>query len=167
MSAQSAGPALPEGVTIRPFAPGDQAAARALILAGLVEHFGWADERANPDIEEIAASYVAAGHIFLVAECGAALVGTAGLMLEAGGSGRVVRVSVGRAHRRRGIAGALLWALRAAATERGATRLWMETNDDWPDAIGFYEAMGFREYARHDGSVYLALDLSARPAPLA
>lgn len=147
-------------VTIRPFAPGDQAAARALILAGLAEHFGWADERANPDTEEITASYVNAGHVFLVAECGAALVGTAGLVLEADGGGRVVRVSVDRAHRRRGIARALLLGLCAAARARGVTRLWMETNDDWPDAIGFYEALGFREYARHDGSVYLAFDLA-------
>ena len=34
---------LSDEVIIRPFVPGDQTAARALILAGLAEHFGWAD----------------------------------------------------------------------------------------------------------------------------
>ncbi len=34
-------------LTIRPFAPGDQEAARRLILEGLVEHFGFVDEALN------------------------------------------------------------------------------------------------------------------------
>jgi len=61
---------------IRPFRPADQEAARRLILQGLAEHFGAVDETLNPDIDDIMASYVDRGHLFLVAlsmpqRCGA------------------------------------------------------------------------------------------------
>jgi len=150
------------GFTIRAFLPDDQEAARSLILAGLAEHFGWADEAANPDIDDIAASYLAGGHIFLIAELDGLLVGTAGLLLEEGKSGRVVRVSVTQAHRRQGIARMLLLQLCRAARARGLARLWVETNDDWDDANSLYLALGFVETARYEGSTYFALCLSPR-----
>src|SRR5215469_12477663 len=66
---------------IRPFVPGDQDAARRLILAGLGEHFGFIDPSYNPDLDDIQANYVAGGHVFVVAELDGALVGTAGLLV--------------------------------------------------------------------------------------
>src|SRR5579883_3043906 len=53
---------------IRPFVPPDQQAARVLILRGLGEHFGWIDETCNPDLDDIAATYTGAGHLFLGVE---------------------------------------------------------------------------------------------------
>ncbi len=147
---------------IRPFCATDQAAARRLIVAGLAEHFGYADEHANPDLDDIAASYPARGHVFLVAEAGDELIGTAGLLLGGPEVGRVVRVSVAREHRGQGIARALMTRLHEHAATMGLARLWVETNDDWMDAIGLYVSLGYREYARHDGSVYLALELAPR-----
>jgi ribosomal protein S18 acetylase RimI-like enzyme len=149
----------PCGWAIRPFRPADQAEARVLILDGLAEHFGWADPTANPDIDDIAASYLDRGHLFIVAEADSALIGSAGLVIEEGGSGRVVRVSVARACRRQGLARALVAHLLDAARARGLARVWVETNDDWGDALGLYLACGFHEYARAGGSAYLALDL--------
>jgi hypothetical protein len=67
---------------IRPFAPADQAAARALILEGLGEHFGQIDPALNPDLAEIAAFYLARGHLFLVAEADGMLVGTGALRVR-------------------------------------------------------------------------------------
>src|SRR5262249_6135936 len=58
----------PDHLIMRPFAPEDQQAAQALILAGLGEHFGWIDERRNPDLVDIAASYAPPDSTFLVAE---------------------------------------------------------------------------------------------------
>jgi ribosomal protein S18 acetylase RimI-like enzyme len=153
-------PNVPDFVLhIRPFAQRDQDAARGLVLAGLGEHFGFIDASYNPDLEDIQANYVAAGHVFVVAELGGALVGTAGLVVGEDGVGQMVRVSVSRSHRRAGIGRALVSHLLAMARERGLRRVWMETNSGWADALGLYHRCGFVEYERHDGLVFLALDL--------
>src|SRR5579872_5319638 len=148
---------------IRPFAAADQPAARRLILLGLGEHFGFIDETCNPDIDDIAAHYLASGQTFLVAELDGTLVGTGALLREDAQTGRVVRMSVARDVRRKGIAQALMARLMDIARERGFARLVLETNIDWDDAIGFYQRCGFREYARGEGLTHLALDLSPTP----
>ncbi len=145
---------------IRPFVLADQHAARRLILDGLKEHFGVLDEACNPDIDDVAASYVDRGHLFLVAEDGCVLIGTGALLFEDARVGRLVRVSVARPWRRQGLGRALVQHLIEAARSRGVVRLWMETNDDWSAAIGLYAACGFAEVDRRDGNIYMALDLS-------
>jgi len=142
---------------IRPFAPSDQAAARALILEGLREHWGWLNPDLNPDLDNITASYIARGHVFLVATIGHAIAG-AGALRIAGATGQIVRVSVDLQWRRRGVGRALVAALLDSARERGLTRVWMETNDDWDDAIGLYQRCGFREFDRRDRCVFMELE---------
>jgi len=148
-----------DGVAIRPFVPGDQAAARELVLAGLGDHFGAIDPARNPDLDDIQAHYAGRGALFVVAEIGGELAGTGALVDEAPGVGRLVRMSVGSRFRRRGVGRALVAHLVAAARDRGATRLVLETNDDWNDAIGLYRACGFAETGRGDGEIHFALDL--------
>lgn len=148
-----------EELTIRRFVAGDQAAVRRLILEGLGEHFGSIDETLNPDLNDIEATYGAAGDLFVVAFLGDALVGTGALIREAPGVGRLVRMSVRSSARRRGVGRALVAHLIAAARERNDRRLVLETNTDWVDAIGLYTACGFTEYARDPAEVHLALDL--------
>jgi GNAT superfamily N-acetyltransferase len=148
---------------IRPFAPADQAAARALILDGLREHWGWLDPTLNPDLDDITASYIAPGHVFLVATIGPAIAGTGALKI-AGAAGQIVRMSVGLPWRRRGIGRAVMVALLANARERGLSRVWMETNDDWGDALGLYQRCGFREFDRRDGCVFMELDPTGNPS---
>jgi ribosomal protein S18 acetylase RimI-like enzyme len=143
---------------IRPFASTDQTAARALILEGLREHWGWLDPTLNPDLENITASYITPGHVFLIAEIGHVLAGTGALKID-GDDCQVVRVSVSPQCRRRGIGRALVAALLEAARARGLVRVWMETNDDWNDAISLYRHCGFREYDRREGCIFMALDL--------
>ena len=146
-------------VRIRPFAPGDQCAARALILAGLREHWGWLDPNLNPDLNDIAANYIAPGHVFIVAESGQALAGTGALVID-GDSGQIVRVAVRPWWQRRGIGRALVIALLDAARARGLVRVWMETNNDWHRAISLYQRCGFREFDRREGCVFMAVDLA-------
>ena len=148
-------------VAIRPFAPADQEPVRRLILSGLGEHLGFVDEARNPDLDDIAASYLAAGHAFIVAELGGELIGTGALIEEAPGVGRLVRMSVAPAHRRRGIGHALVAHLTDLAECRGYRRLVLETNDDWDDAVRLYLSCGFVEYDRSAGEVHLTLDLAA------
>jgi ribosomal protein S18 acetylase RimI-like enzyme len=54
---------------------------------------------------------------------------------------------------------ALVTHLLDSAREWGLTRIEVETNHDWYDAIGLYERCGFTEFARDAESVYLALNL--------
>ncbi|MGC8780566.1 MAG: GNAT family N-acetyltransferase, partial [Anaerolineae bacterium] len=82
------------------------------------------------------------------------------LVIEDAQVGRLVRVSVARAYRRRGLGRALVKRLIIIARERGLRRLWMETNDDWEPAIQLYRSCGFRAYDRRDGNIYMALDLT-------
>ncbi len=150
---------MPRELTIRPFEERDQAAARRLVLAGLGDHFGVIDETRNPDLDDILASYVGPGHLFILAERDGELVGTGALVTESVGVGRLVRMSVDRQRRGQGIGRALVAHLVAAARERGDRRLLVETNDDWQDAIGLYRSCGFVEEDRRADEVHLALDL--------
>ncbi len=150
---------------IRPFRPADQAAARRLILQGLGEHFGVVDETLNPDIDDIAACYLDRGHLFLVALAAGDIIGTGALIFEDGPTGQLVRVSVARDCRRLGLGRALVARLIGAGRDRGLTRLWMETNDDWAAAIGLYRSCGFTEYDHRDGNIYMRRDLPRNPSP--
>jgi GNAT superfamily N-acetyltransferase len=150
-------------VRIRPLREGEQEAARRIILDGLGEHFGHVDESCNHDLDDISASYIAAGHPFLVAEADAMLVGTGAMVIEDGNCGRIVRVSVERAYRRLGIGQELVRRLVSIARQRGLACLWVETNDDWTEAIGLYLHCGLRGPALVAGSAYLELDLARNP----
>lgn len=104
---------------IRAFTAADQTVARSLILEGLGERFGSIDESLTPDLNDIMATYLAAGHTFLVAEDVGALVGTAALLFEPDGATcQLVRVSVRPEARRQGTARALVETLLALARER-------------------------------------------------
>jgi ribosomal protein S18 acetylase RimI-like enzyme len=146
-------------VTIRPFEPRDQQAARVLILDGLGEHFGYIDETRNPDLDDIAANFITPGNVFVIAQIDGKLIGTGALIGEDAHTGRIVRMSVRRQVRRQGIGRALVEHLVGVARQCGFTRVLVETNNDWADAIGLYERCGFAEYARDEVSVYLMLEL--------
>jgi ribosomal protein S18 acetylase RimI-like enzyme len=148
-----------EAIRLRPFAVNDQAAARRLILAGLGDHFGVIDEMLNPDLDDIQRHYVASGHLFVVAERDGDLIGTGALIEEAPSTGRIVRMSVDRNCRGQGLGRRLVAHLIAAARARGYTRLLVETNDDWSDAIGLYRACSFVEEARRDGEIHMVMEL--------
>lgn len=151
-------------MVIRAFTAADQSAARALILEGLGERFGAIDKTLNPDLNDIAAHYLAAGHVFLVAEVAGSLVGTAALLFEPdGGACQLVRVSVRPEMRRQGTAQALVAALLTIARERGCASIWVETHEPWQDAIALYERLGFVEYARRDGLIFLRRDVDVSP----
>ncbi len=138
--------------TVRPFTTADQPAARALVLAGLGEHWGFIDETLNPDLDDIAAAYPERTSLFLVVEDrSGALIGAGCLTEDDPSTGRLVRMSVASAARGRGIGRRLVHELEAAAHDRGYTRLVCETTVDWTDAIGLYLATGFTETGIHDG----------------
>ena len=137
---------------IRPFRPEDQAAARALILEGLAEHWGWLDSSLNPDLEDLATWYQ--GQVLLVAHLAGELVGTGALTWERQGVGRIQRMSVARRWRRHGIASAILARLLDEARALGYRHVVLETTSTWEDAKGFYVQHGFRPVAECDGDAH-------------
>jgi ribosomal protein S18 acetylase RimI-like enzyme len=144
---------------LRPFSTADQAAVRQLVLAGLQEHFGRLDPNLNPDLDDIAAHYLAAGHQFWVVELDGQIVGCGGLVAEDEQTGRIVRVSVSREQRGRGIGRLVVEKLLALGRQRGYRRLVVETNHDWTAALALYQSCGFATYDRDEESFHLQMAL--------
>lgn len=148
-------------LTIERFRPADQPAARALILAGLEEHWGALDLSLNPDLNDIATSY--SDGVFLVARLArlnGQLVGTGALIPEPEGVGRIARMSVAKSHRRLGIGARILHELLGEARRRGYTKVVLETTETWGDAINFYLRNGFGVVARRDGDMHFEMNLN-------
>ncbi len=142
---------------IRHFRLKDQDEAKTLILAGLAEHWGWLDSTKNPDLDSIAHSYAAG--IFLVACWQGQLVGTGALIPEKEGVGRIVRMSVAKPYRRRGVGQTILQQLQQEARGVGYRTLVLETTLTWPDAVDFYNQAGFETIGYCDDERYFSLDL--------
>src|SRR5262245_60234314 len=156
-------------ILVRRFEPSDQAQCRQLILSGLGEHFGFIDDSRNPDLHDIAQSYLSNRHDFYVAErrvstdrtgitTDGQVVGTVGLLFDPGRA-RIVRMSVAREHRQQGIATALLKKCIERARERGVPDMVAFTEPHWSDAVGFYLALGFVKYGSDAEDIHLRLSL--------
>lgn len=116
--------------------PGDE----RLVHAG-------ADLFDDPPIEEATARFLAApGHHLLVALEGDAPVGfVSGVETTHPDKGTemfLYELSVGEAHRRRGVGTALVRALERLARERGCYGMWVGTEPDNEAAIATYRAAG-------------------------
>lgn len=128
-------------VEIRSFTPADQDAVKALVLAGLADHWGTIIPGLNPDLNDIARSF--AGEIFLLAEMEGQLVGCGALVRRDKITGEIVRMSVAASERRKGIGKRLVEALCRQAALAGMRRLVLETTADWHEVRLFYERLGF------------------------
>jgi ribosomal protein S18 acetylase RimI-like enzyme len=146
-------------VSIRPFTSADQAAVRALVLAGLQDHWGTLDPTLNPDLNDIAGWYASLDGYTVVAEIDGQIAGTGTMHRADDRTGVLVRMSVSRDHRGKGIGKALVNALAEAARARGYTRLICETTDTWQDAIALYRATGFTIIDQRDGDYHFEMRL--------
>jgi len=144
-------------LTIVPFRPEDQQAVRALILAGLEEHWGMLDESKNPDLDNIASSYM--DGVFLVAWQDEEIVGTGAFRPISDDTVQIVRMSVKREKRRQGIGREILTELCWRAYHQGYTWAILETTASWNDAIAFYRACGFHVTHEEAGDIYFAMNL--------
>ncbi len=150
---------LAQRLAIVPFRPEDQPPVRALILAGLKEHWGVLDESKNPDLEDIATSY--AKGVFLIAWQEEEIVGTGAFRPISEDTVEIVRMSVKREKRRQGIGREILTELCWRAYRQGYRRAILETTVSWDEAIAFYRAFGFEVTHQAGDEVYFALDLQA------
>lgn len=135
-----------EAIQICDFEPRYQDAAAGLINEGLGDRFGIADPSMNPDLYDIAESYESGE--FLLALDDARLVGTGALMPQDPNTGQIARMHTARGYRRLGVGTEILGELERRARVRQLTRIILETNMEWEDAINFYLRNGYIESSR-------------------
>ncbi|MFO7625011.1 MAG: GNAT family N-acetyltransferase [Anaerolineales bacterium] len=150
-------------ILIRPFHPDDQSAAKALILAGLAEHWGWLDPTCNPDLDDITTSYADA--LFLVAYLAGQVVGTGALLRRSQTIAEIVRMSVAKPYRQRGIGRLILTHLVDMARQTGFKQVVLETTASWHEVVQFYKNNGFQVTHYQDGDIYFCLDLTRPNKP--
>lgn len=144
---------------IRPFRAEDQRASKRLILDGLAGHFGDLHPSLNSDLDDILTHYIAAGHMFIVAELDEKIIGTGALVRELIDQCRLVRISTLEEFRRRGIARALVSYLISEAEKSNFCTINVETNLDWTAAIELYKKSGFQIIGSDETSYHFQLRL--------
>ena len=148
-------------LNIQPFQPQDQETVKKLIQNGLGEHWGYIDETLNPDLNDISETYKQA--TFLVARLDGKNVGTGALVPRSDDVGEIVRMSVAKDLRRKGIGRQILERLVQEGRRLGYERLILETTGTWEEVIAFYLDYGFQvthvEVGEFGEEVYFALTL--------
>lgn len=142
---------------IDPFQPQDQDEAKDLVLAGMVEHWGFLDPTLNPDLNDIAVSYKEG--LFLVAKQEGKIVGTGALLPRSEMSAEIMRMSVASTLRRSGLGSAMLQRLCEYAKLKGYRQLVLETTSNWQEVIEFYLKFGFQITHHQDGETHFVLNL--------
>lgn len=146
-------------LVLLPFKPKDQAVVRRLVLEGLAEHWGYLDERMNPDLDDIAASY--ADGVFLTAWKGNELVGTGAFRPVSADTVQIMRMSVGKKWRRQGIGRMILEALCHRAYNSGYSRAILETTASWEEVIAFYRDFGFERTSHEEDNIWFEINLES------
>jgi ribosomal protein S18 acetylase RimI-like enzyme len=145
---------------LRDFTPGDQAAVRELVLGGMRERWGDAyDPSANPDLDDISASYINRGAEVVVVDIKGEIVATGALLPERDRGGRIVRMSVDRAYRRRGFGRQVVEELVRRARRRGMFEVVVLTDTPWTSALALYRSCGFEYVGQDDTDTHFALRL--------
>jgi ribosomal protein S18 acetylase RimI-like enzyme len=101
-----------------------------------------------PDLADVEAGFLARGGEFLVAELDGHLVGMGGFRPGGDARAEVLRVRVHPATRRRGIGRALMSELERRAGRCGLRAMHLDTATNQPEAMAFYEGLGYREVGR-------------------
>lgn len=139
--------------TIEPVTESTQEQAKAVVLSGMEEHFGFLDPTLNPDLDRIVSSYLELGHTFLVGRLNGEVVCTGALVGVDADTGRLVRMSVKQEFRRHGYASRMIAILEKLAADKGYSTVMLKTIGDWTDAVGFYEKMGYERSEREGSKV--------------
>ena len=147
-------------MVLRDFQARDQQAVRDLILAGMrVRWAGQFDPSANPDLDDLWTNYIARGGEIVVFEENHAIVGTGTLLPDGASAGRILRMSVDRQHRRRGLARMIVRELVERARRRDWDALFVTTDTPWSDAVALYTSCGFEVVTQTDLVTHFSMRL--------
>ena len=101
------------------------------------------------DLADPAGTFEAVGGVFVVAELNGHVVGMGGFQPSSmPGRAEVLRVRVHPARRRLGIGRAVMAALESRAAACGFPEAWLDTATNQPEAMAFYESLGYAEVGR-------------------
>jgi len=100
------------------------------------------------DLADVPARFAGEGGAFLVAEHEGHLVGMGGFRPNTRGQAEVLRVRVHPAARRIGVGRAVMSGLEARAITLGFQEMFLDTATNQPEAVAFYQALGYRETGR-------------------
>lgn len=87
-------------------------------------------------------------------------MGTGTLVQRSSEIGEIVRMSVAKEMRRKGIGKLILQRVIHEALELGYRRIILETTNTWSEVIEFYLRCGFQITHEHDGDIYFKLDIT-------
>ena len=144
------------------FEPRDQPAVRQLILSGMRDR--WREQykaSTNPDVDDMWSSYIAGGGEVVVWEEGTMIVATGTLVPDPDGGGRILRMSVDRSYRRRGLGRRIVTELVERAQQRGLKRLRVTTDTPWLDAVALYSACGFEIVEQTEAATNFTMSLGS------
>ena len=127
---------------IRAFQAVDQVETKALIEAGLKERFDPYLEDYNLDLNDLERHLLT----MFVAIVDDQIAACGGLTLASETTIRITRMSTKLEFRGRGLAKLILERLIFEARDRGFSRVLLETNSDWSDAVRLYKRAGFRAF---------------------
>jgi len=133
--------------------------ARAVVLKGLEERFGFIDPSYNPDLKDILSSYSREKTMFFVCVFDNAVISTGAVSYEAPGVGRIERMSVLKKYRRGGIAKVMLQHLESWAQQEGYEKVVLETNKSWTSAIEFYKKQQYEFYLAEGERIHFSKHL--------
>lgn len=128
--------------------------ALALINCGLSEYFPEFDSSMNPDLQDILSSYTTSERRMLLVLREDEVIATGALIKEEERIGRIVRMSVKKSHRGRGIAQRMVGALEDLARSVNYGLIRIETTQGWNKAIALYRRCGYTITGEDEGSVY-------------
>ncbi|WP_214480597.1 GNAT family N-acetyltransferase [Bacillus sp. SM2101] len=117
--------------------------AKEMILDGLAERFGFLDRSLNPDLTNIIEAYTNVGSVFLIGCYENFLCCTGALIKENEETCRIVRMSVHKSYRGRGLARKMINELEGYARQFGYKKIVLETDNDWISAMNLYKSSNY------------------------
>ncbi|WP_421383924.1 GNAT family N-acetyltransferase [Bacillus salacetis] len=134
--------------------------AKRIVLQGFKERFGTIIDGLNPDLDDIMA-YYRGDKFFYVGHYKDQLIATGGFVFETPSECRVVRMSVLSSFRNLGFGRMMLSFLEVEAQKRNAVSMVLETNQEWEDAIHFYQRNGYTPYLAEGERIHFRKKLPA------
>jgi len=139
---------MTERLDIRQYDPVDRRRVRDLHEAALRSVDAYVKDVPDPEMDDIAATYIEDGGEFLVGELDGEIVATGALRREDETTAEVTRMRVAPDHQREGYGTRMLTALEDRAAELGVETLVLDTLDRQTGAKRLYESFGYERTGR-------------------